>query len=134
MSLDNKENIITTALKTIAITRKPSESLNECELTHVERKPIDLVLAREQHAAYEEGLRAIGCDLISLPSLKPYPDSVFVEDTSVVLPELAVITRPGAGSRRGECKYTIPILAKYRELRSIEPPGNLGWRRCVGCR
>ena len=107
-------------MKTIAITRKPARSLNQCELTHIEREPIDIDLAREQHKAYEEALRDLGCDVLSLPEDENYPDSVFVEDTAVILPELALITRPGAVSRRGETAAIKDALRAYRSVRVIE--------------
>ena len=84
----------------VAITRGVSESLERCELTHLEPRPIDLDAAREQHSGYERCLRNLGCEVVSLPGEPDMPDSVFVEDTAVVVDELAVITWPGAESRR----------------------------------
>jgi dimethylargininase len=86
----------------LALTREVSPRIAECELTCLERRPIDLELARRQHAAYEETLRALGLRVERIAPAPEHPDSVFVEDTAVVLDELAVITRPGAPSRRGE--------------------------------
>ncbi len=86
----------------IAITRDVSTSINECELTHLERQPIDLPLARRQHHVYRDRLVELGCRVISLPEEAELPDAVFVEDAALVLDELAVITRPGAAIRRPE--------------------------------
>lgn len=109
----------------IAITRGVSARIGACELTHLKRQPIDVERARAQHRAYELALERRGCRVESLPALDDLPDSVFVEDVAVVLDELAVITRPGAESRRAETVAIAPVLAGYRRLVFIEPPGTL---------
>lgn len=109
----------------IAITRGVSSSIDRCELTHLERVPIDPALARAQHAAYERCLADLGCRVVSLPADAGLPDSVFVEDVAIVLDELAVITRPGAPSRRPETLSIEQALSPYRTLRKIEAPGTL---------
>lgn len=107
----------------IAITREVSPNIDRCELTHVTRETIDIDLAREQHGRYEDCLSDLGCTVHGLPAEPDLPDSVFVEDTAVVLPELAIITRPGAESRRPETKSIATVLESYRELAHIEEPG-----------
>jgi dimethylargininase len=109
----------------IAITRAVSPAIVHCELTHLDRRPIDLMAARAQHRAYEEALRALGCEVRSLPADPALPDSVFVEDTAVVFDELAVITRPGAPSRRPEIVATSVALRPYRPLMRMAPPGSM---------
>ncbi|HJR12716.1 MAG TPA: arginine deiminase-related protein [Rhodanobacteraceae bacterium] len=109
----------------IAITRAVSRALEHCELTHLPRCPIDLARARRQHAAYEEALREAGCEVRQLPEQPGQPDSVFVEDTAVVLDEVAVITRPGAASRRGEVESMAAALAGLRKIVRIEAPDTL---------
>ncbi len=109
----------------IAVTRQISPAIMRCELTHREREPIDLELARAQHRQYEECLVSLGCELRRLPPDPDLPDSVFVEDTAVVLDELAVVTRPGASSRREEIPAIASVLALFRPLRQIEDPGTL---------
>ncbi|MBI5835975.1 MAG: dimethylargininase [Candidatus Eisenbacteria bacterium] len=109
----------------IAITREISAALARCELTHLERREIDLPLARRQHADYERALESLGCRVVRLPQDPDLPDSVFVEDVAVVLGELAVLTRPGAPSRRGETPAVEAALRPYRRLRRIEEPGTL---------
>ena len=109
----------------IAITRHVSSRFNECELTHLAREPIDVGVARRQHHVYEQVLVSLGCQLVRLPELPDLPDSVFVEDTAVVLPELAVITRPGADSRRPEADSMADALHPYRNLVFIEAPATL---------
>jgi dimethylargininase len=85
----------------------------------------DLTLLLAQHAAYVETLRRLGLEVEVLPATLGYPDSYFVEDAAVVTPEVAVITRPGAASRRGETAAIEPALAKHRPLLRIEPSGIL---------
>ena len=109
----------------IAITRAVSDSLANCELTHLARVPIDVARAREQHEAYEAALAELGCRVMQLSSADNMPDSVFIEDTAVVLDELAVIARPGAGSRRGEVDVVAGMLWPFRRTVPIELPGTL---------
>src|SRR2546423_1230056 len=84
----------------VALTREPARSLDACELTYREREPFDAGVAAEQHRAYRKALRACGAEVVTLPRIDELPDSVFVEDTAIVLDELAVLTRPGVESRR----------------------------------
>lgn len=109
----------------VAITRDVSPGFDRCELTHLERTPIDLDLACLQHQAYEDCLAVLGCQVHRLTSEPDLPDSVFVEDIALVLDEVAVITRPGAASRRPEVPAVAGALAGYRGLLFIEPPGTL---------
>ena len=109
----------------IALTRPVPRSLEACELTHLERTPIDVVRAAAQHEAYEHALRSLGCSVLRIPASPDHPDSVFVEDTAVVLDEVAIITRPGAQSRRGETAAVAQSLSHYRELRRISEPATM---------
>ncbi|HNJ14538.1 MAG TPA: arginine deiminase-related protein, partial [Anaerolineales bacterium] len=109
----------------IAITRKISPRFNECEVTHIERTPIDLNVARAQHQEYVHALAALGCQVIELPEEPDLPDSVFVEDTAFILPEVAVITRPGADSRKPETESIIRALSSYRPLVHVTEPGTV---------
>ena len=109
----------------IAITRGVSAGIAACELTHLERQPIDLPRARAQHRAYEEALARAGCRVESQPALDDLPDSVFVEDVAIVLDEIAIVTRPGADSRRPETAHIAPALSNYRRVTFIQPPGTL---------
>jgi dimethylargininase len=109
----------------IAITRAVSRSIEHCELTHLERQLIDLERAREQHHQYEQALRSLGVDVHSLPEAPSLPDSVFVEDIAVVLDECAIITRPGADSRRPETEAIVQALSPYREMFPIIAPGTV---------
>lgn len=107
----------------IAITREVSPNIGQCELTHLDRQPIDLSLAQAQHHQYEATLEALGCQLVRLPAEPTLPDSVFVEDTAIVLDEIALLTRPGAASRQAETASIAQALAPYRTVQTIVAPG-----------
>jgi dimethylargininase len=110
----------------IAITRGISPRITECELTHLAREPIDLDRARDQHRQYKDLLFDLTSNVLSLPAEPDLPDSVFVEDTALVLDELAVIMRPGAESRRPETASIAKALARFRDLSyCIQEPGTI---------
>ncbi len=109
----------------LAFTRAVAPSINECELTHVARERIDVVRASEQHERYEDALRALGCEVRRLAPEPDLPDSVFVEDAAVIVDECAVITRPGAESRRREVVSVTEALRPHRALNAIVAPGTL---------
>lgn len=109
----------------IAIVREVSERMAACQLSFVQRLPIDLEKARMQHAGYCRALESLGCKVVSLPEEPGLADAVFVEDVALVLDEVAVMTRPGAASRRGEGASIEPVLAAFRPVLRIEPPGTL---------
>jgi dimethylargininase len=108
-----------------AITRAVSPSMNDCQLAFAVRRPIDIAKAVAQHDAYEACLRALGIHVVSLPALPDLPDAVFVEDPAIVLDEVAVMTRMGAESRRGESASLAEAVARFRPLRWIAAPGTL---------
>jgi dimethylargininase len=109
----------------IALTRPVPDSLAACELTHIERAPIDVSRGRQQHAAYERLLGSLGCEVIAVPATHDLPDSVFIEDTAIVLDELAVITRPGAASRRPETAAVASTVGAFRQLQFLAEPATL---------
>jgi dimethylargininase len=109
----------------LALTRAVPRSIDRCELTHLARTPIDYARAVAQHEAYEDALRRAGCRVQRLPDAPELPDSVFVEDTAVVLDAVAVMARPGAASRRVEVDAVADALRPYRALKFIEAPGTL---------
>ena len=102
-----------------AFTRAVGRRIAECQLTHLERVPIDPARATAQHAAYEQALADAGFDIVRLPELADDPDAVFVEDTALILGGHAVITRPGAPSRIGEVDSTAEGLAGHFEIHRI---------------
>jgi len=109
----------------VAITRAVSARIDRCELSYQAREAIDVARAREQHRRYEDCLAACGYTVQRLAEEPDLPDAVFVEDTAIVLDELAVITRPGAESRRAETGSVAAALQPFRRLCHIEPPGTL---------
>lgn len=102
-----------------ALVRDVSPRLAEAELTHLDRTPIDLDRARDQHATYRQVLAGLGLEVVLAPPAPEHPDGVFVEDALVVADDLGILTRPGAASRRGEVASIAPLL------------GDLGLRRAV---
>src|SRR5262245_62087719 len=106
----------------IAITHVPSLNMEQCQLTNFTRAPINYGRAVRQHAAYCEMLRQCGAEVITLDINRDLPDCVFVEDTAVVLDELAVLCSMGTESRRAEPTGIGAELRKYREIHRIELP------------
>jgi dimethylargininase len=109
----------------VAIVRPPTEALARCQLTHLAREPLDAALARRQHAGYVALLRELGAEVVELPAAPDLPDAVFVEDLAVVLDEVALVTNPGAPTRRPEAPSIAAVLAPFRRLARMEPPATL---------
>jgi dimethylargininase len=109
----------------VAITRGVSPRIVECELSFLEREAIDSELAQAQHTLYEAMLGALGAEVFHLDEDDAYPDCVFVEDTVVVLDEVAVLTNPGADSRMGEVDVMADALDQFRTLERIASPARL---------
>ena len=108
-----------------AITRSISPKMDNCELTHLKRQPIDIQLAISQHEVYKKTLIQQGYELIHAEPAPQLPDSVFVEDCAIVLDELAILTYPGAESRRAEVEGLATVLKPFRKLHYIQPPSIL---------
>jgi len=102
-----------------AFTRAVSPRLSDCELTHLDRAPIDAAKAAVQHDAYENALRQAGLAIVRLPDLPDHPDGTFVEDTALLLNGHAVILRPGAPSRAAETESTASGVAGHFELHRL---------------
>lgn len=109
----------------IALTRPVSATLADCELTHLERVVIDVERAAMQHDVYEAVLRSLGAGVVTVSAAPAHADAVFIEDTAIVLDDVAVITRPGAASRRGELDAVAAALATYRPLLTMTAPATL---------
>jgi len=109
----------------VALTRTVPPTIGNCELTHLTREPIDYTRAIAEHHAYERVLARLGCRVERLPDAPELPDSVFVEDTAVVLDSVAMIARSGAESRRLEASAVAEALKGYRDVIVMQPPGTL---------
>ncbi|UCD77268.1 MAG: N(G),N(G)-dimethylarginine dimethylaminohydrolase [Desulfobacterales bacterium] len=110
---------------THAVARKPGKNFSRGLTTTVGTEPADYGLMVKQHEAYLEALTAAGLEVIVLDPLPDFPDAHFVEDTAVVTPDVAVITNPGAAARRGEEESIALVLAEFRKIERIEPPGTV---------
>lgn len=108
-----------------AFTRAVSPRIAECELTFIDRVAINFERAVEQHRLYEEMLRRLGVTVQQIPAGNDCPDSCFLEDTALVLDEIAVLTRPGSDARRGEVAGVAPFIRQHREVAAIEAPATL---------
>lgn len=109
---------------TRAIVRTPGpDAADGLTTSHLGRPELPLLLA--QHSAYIDTLRTLGLEVMVLPPLPGFPDAYFVEDAAVVTPTIAVITRPGAPSRRGEVASIESALARLLPIARIEPPGTI---------
>jgi dimethylargininase len=109
----------------VAITRLPSASLARCELSFLDRQPIDVDRARAQHATYREALAGAGVEVVVLPALDALPDAVFVEDTTIVLDDIAIVSPMGAPSRRPETAHMTETLRRYRAVCALSAPATL---------
>src|SRR5260370_10246007 len=108
-----------------AITRAVSPAIVNCEVSFIDRKPIDLAMAQEQHHAYEKLLGKGGARVIALPAEPDLPDSMLVEDPAIVLDELALILPLGTATRRREARSLAQALAAFRKLEYVSLPGTL---------
>ena len=114
-----------TLMLTHAIVRPPAANFDQGQTTVDLGKP-DFVLALEQHARYCNALRSCGLTLVWLEADSAYPDSTFVEDTAILTPKTAILTRPGASSRMGEVLgIELALQRFYSHFQSIVAPGTL---------
>lgn len=104
-----------------AITRLPAASIANCQLTHIERSGVDPGLARIQHENYRSLLEKCNYIVITLAPLEAFPDSVFVEDTAVVLPGSAILLPLGTETRRGEAELIRETLERFVDVRQASP-------------
>jgi len=109
-----------------AIVRRPGYSLVNGITSSPELGKMDYRIAIKQHDAYIEALRFCGVEVTILEADERFPDSCFVEDVAVCTKKFAVITNPGASSRKGEEKEIIEVIKKfYNNLEYIKEPGTL---------
>ncbi len=115
-----------------AIVRRVSSSIADCALSFIDRAPIDVDAARLEHFRYVQALVAAGItEVVDIEGggdgedFDEFPDGVFVEDCALVFDDVALITRPGAPSRRGETRRIAEALSAYREIVEMEAPATL---------
>jgi dimethylargininase len=109
----------------IALTHVVSPNINRCELSFLDRSLIDYERAVKQHEDYCAMFRECGLQVIELSVNRSYPDGTFIEDTAVLVDELAIMASMGVESRRGEVSGIESELAKYREIAHIRLPATL---------
>ena len=107
-----------------AVLRRPGKDASK-RLTTANLGAPDFDRLLEQHSAYRETLEELGLECMVLGALPGFPDAWFVEDTAIVTTDLAVITRPGAPSRRGETTHIEQVLAGMKPVAHIAAPGTL---------
>lgn len=107
-----------------AVVRRPGINFAKGITTSNLGNP-DFAKTLEQHAAYCNALKRCGLEVTVLEADERYPDGCFVEDTAIINREVAVITRPGALSRRGEEAEISRVLSGHKNTEKIEPPGTL---------
>lgn len=110
---------------TRAIVKRPCKNMIN-GITTADLGAPDYDLAVTQHAAYVRTLERCGLSVTTLPAEEGYPDSVFIEDTCLMTPRCAVITRPGDDSRKGEIqavREAVTLLGLPVE--AITAPGTL---------
>ncbi|WP_213815954.1 dimethylargininase [Glaciihabitans sp. dw_435] len=116
----------TPKIQPVAFVRSPASTLADGELTHLDRVPVDVELADAQWEKYVSVLEGEGFRIIEVEAADSHPDSVFIEDTVVILGRTAVITSPGAESRRGEPAAVETDVARHGlAVARISLPGTL---------
>ena len=109
----------------IAVTQLPSPHMQQGERTFVGDEPIDAALALHQHEAYRDALRRCGAEVIVLDANLACPDGVFVEDTAIVLDDVAVMMSMGAASRRRELPAIEAELSRWRPIARVRLPATI---------
>lgn len=108
---------------THAIVRKPGGSIVD-GLRAVDTGAPSIDFFIQHHADYVKALESTGAKVTTLDELEEFPDSVFIEDDALCLPQGAIVMRPGAPSRLGEVEAIAPVLSSfYDDVLSIEGPG-----------
>ena len=108
-----------------AFTRGVSPSIGDCKLTFMDREQLDVDVATRQHEAYTQCLKNMGVQVMPLEPLSEAPDAVFIQDTAVVVDEVAIVATMGAACRAGEVESVAEALSSHRPLRRLSPPATL---------
>jgi dimethylargininase len=109
----------------LALTHLPSKKLQSCQRTFLPPVDIDCERALMQHATYCDALRACRTKVVTLDVNPDAPDGTFIEDTAIVLDEVAVLCSMGTASRRAEPRAMEPLLREHREVIRIDPPATI---------
>src|SRR6266545_3126706 len=125
------ELIESSLMALVAIVRGVPGSFDRALATVAPSPPIDVARARAQHAAYLAGLRQAGAEVVEIPADDDYPDCCFVEDTAVVAGGVALLTRLGAPSRRGESPGVRPFLETWLPVEDMVAPATLEGGDCL---
>lgn len=110
------------------IVRRPGRSLVNGITSAPELGKPDYELALKQHDEYIKALESCGVKVTVLEPLEEFPDSCFVEDTAVLTPRCAIISNPGAPSRRGESPLIVDTIRKFYsddQIEYIKSPGTM---------
>jgi len=110
------------------IVRTPCKKVVEGITSNPQLGTPDYELALKQHACYIEALKKTGVEVTVLPASEDYPDSCFVEDDAVLTRKCAIITNPGAATRKGEIEAMIPVIKQFfpeDKIEYIKAPGTL---------
>lgn len=106
-----------------AITRRPSKTMID-GISDADLGVPNYENALKQHDDYIEALKECGLEVTTLPAVEEYPDSCFVEDVALMTPHCAILTNPGAPSRRGEVVHIEDaVTRKYDNIERIIDPG-----------
>ncbi len=105
-----------------ALVRPPGASFPKALSQKAGNSRIDLPLALEQHRRYVQALKQAGAKVVVLDPLDNFPDSVFVEDTAIILEDKALLCAMKEETRRGEVEHIREEIQKYRTLEILQPP------------
>ena len=118
-------------MATRALIRGLSKSFADALTMLPKQRPIDVDLSRHQHAEYARALAVAGVTLVELPADEAFPDGCFVEDCALVADRTALITRPGAPSRRGEVEAIRAALQPFLRIERTSEPATLDGGDCM---
>ncbi len=110
---------------THAVVRDVPDTFDRAITPHEPTERIDVERARRQHEQYCQALERLGLELIRIAADDRFPDCPFVEDTALVLDDVAIITVPGAETRRGETAAVEEVLEDLKTVHRIEAPATL---------
>lgn len=110
----------------IALVRRPSPRLADGVVEHIDWVPVDPERALAQWEGYVTALRTAGWETVEVPAAPEHPDGVFVEDSVVMVRNVAVVARAGHPTRRGEEVGTEEVLTGLGcSVNRIREPGTL---------